>query len=354
VHGYSRPAAPAETGTVMSWSLAFGSAPFRVSSDLPLRPGATGDAVRDVQHRLSGLGYEVASDEAGRYGAATTAAVQAFQEQRGLRVDGICGRQTWASLVEAGYGLGDRLLYLHQPMLRGDDVAALQRDLGALGFDAGRVDGIFGPRTATAVELFQRNAGITTDGICGPDTVRALVRVARAAPGTTVAHVREAEAMRGGRALLARRVVVGETGGLAALAEAVGRALSDAGAAVAVLHHPDESVQAVSANGFGADAFLGLALLARAGSATSYYAAAGFESPGGRRLAEMVMEELQPIALGDAQGPTGMRLPILRETRMPAVLCELGPPPAVVERTGELVACLARALNRWVTEPAEP
>ena len=44
-------------------------------------------------------------------------------------------------------------------MLRGDDVAELQQDLGALGFDAGRVDGIFGPRTKDALEQFQRNIG---------------------------------------------------------------------------------------------------------------------------------------------------------------------------------------------------
>ena len=48
-------------------------------------------------------------------------------------------------------------------MLRGDDVAELQQRLGALGFDAGRVDGIFGAETATALEALQRNAGLPTD-----------------------------------------------------------------------------------------------------------------------------------------------------------------------------------------------
>ena len=38
-----------------------------------------------------------------------------------------------------------------------------------------------------------------------------------------------------------------------------------------------------------------------------------------------------------------MRLPVLRETRMPAVLCQLGPSGPVVERTAELAqAVLAR------------
>ena len=45
-------------------------------------------------------------------------------------------------------------------MLRGEDIAELQRSLGSLGFNAGKVDGIFGPDTQNAVELFQRNSGL--------------------------------------------------------------------------------------------------------------------------------------------------------------------------------------------------
>ena len=37
------------------------------------------------------------------------------------------------------------------------------------------VDGIFGPKTATAVRSFQQALGITVDGIVGPLTWRALV-----------------------------------------------------------------------------------------------------------------------------------------------------------------------------------
>ena len=133
-------------------------------------PAPPARAVRDLQRRLAIVGH-VAADSLGVYGPATEAAVRAFQERRGLSVDGICGIETWSSLVEAGHRLGDRLLYLRSPMLRGDDVAALQALLGALGFDAGRVDGIFGPDTQHAVAEFQRNTGLTTDGICGPATV---------------------------------------------------------------------------------------------------------------------------------------------------------------------------------------
>ena len=62
-------------------------------------------------------------------------------------------------------------------MLRGDDVADLQLRLNALGFDAGREDGILGDETHGALSEFQRAAGLPVDGICGPTTIAALDRV---------------------------------------------------------------------------------------------------------------------------------------------------------------------------------
>ncbi len=47
-----------------------------------------------------------------RFGASTEEAVKAFQQRRGLPSDGMVGEDTWGELVEAGYRLGDRVLYL--------------------------------------------------------------------------------------------------------------------------------------------------------------------------------------------------------------------------------------------------
>lgn len=53
---------------------------------------------------------------------------------------------------------------------RGSQVERLQTQLEAAGFELGDVDGIFGRRTQAAVEAFQRQQGITVDGIVGSQT----------------------------------------------------------------------------------------------------------------------------------------------------------------------------------------
>ena len=62
-----------------------------------LRRGAMGDAVRALQQRLNALGFDVGSAD-GDFGPKTEAGVRAFQDSRGLVVDGIVGPQTWIAL----------------------------------------------------------------------------------------------------------------------------------------------------------------------------------------------------------------------------------------------------------------
>lgn len=53
----------------------------------------------------------------------------------------------------------------------GDEVKSIQRKLSSLGYYKGSVDGIYGQQTKSAVTSFQRNCGITADGICGRQTL---------------------------------------------------------------------------------------------------------------------------------------------------------------------------------------
>jgi peptidoglycan hydrolase-like protein with peptidoglycan-binding domain len=55
-------------------------------------------------------------------------------------------------------------------------VRELQRRLNRLGYRAGPVDGLFGPRTERATRRFQRRHGLRVDAVAGPRTLRSLRR----------------------------------------------------------------------------------------------------------------------------------------------------------------------------------
>lgn len=57
---------------------------------------------------------------------------------------------------------------------RGDEVRRVQKKLKELGYYKGSVDGIYGSATQKAVKAFQKNCGITADGIAGPKTLKFL------------------------------------------------------------------------------------------------------------------------------------------------------------------------------------
>ncbi len=252
----------------------------------------------------------------------TTAAIARFQHARGLPTTGECDAATWTALVESSWSLGARLLYLTSPHLRGDDVEQLQIRLARLGFHCGKADGIFGPRTAAGVGEFQKNLGLTVDGICGDETVRALERIgSQSGDGPGVVMVREAEDTHAGGA---RRVAIASLASRIGVARHVVRALRAADLTVLLVESNDAHAQARAANSFAAELFVGLDDTAWA---VTYYQSGDHSSPTGATLATRLADSLSALAPVPVS-PTGMRLPVLRETRMPAVVVGLGGPPS--------------------------
>ena len=317
---------------------------------LPLREGNAGEPVADLQERLRRLGFEHGLDSPGVYGAGTALAVQEFQSQRGLHNDGVCDRETWSSLVEAGFHLGDRLLYRRIPMLHGDDVAEVQRRLSGLGFDPGGVDGIFGEGTHLALAEFQRNVGLVTDGICGPLTLAELTRVAPVRGGADlVTPLREQLKVAAAATLTCKQIAVGEEGGFATGVAAVCRTLILAGARSLELHDPDPLAQAVAANTAKVDCYVGLRLEPSHAYATTYfYRGFRYESMASRQLAELLVDTAAARLGLDNAGAHGMAEVILRRTAMPAVVLELGSPRQVAMKTSQLGEAVQEALERWL------
>lgn len=298
--------------------------------------------ILDIQGRLRALGFHI-QDEPGTFGPATKNAVSAFQQQRFLLVDGIVGPQTWHALVEASWRLGDRVLYLKRPYMRGDDVAALQRSINALGFDAGREDGIFGPLAYAAIRAFQKEYGIPEDGIYGFATHAALSGLRVDRPGTT-AGIREDLRHRHGRGLEGELIVIdpGHGGddlgvvGRGGLTEAetcwdlgamIANRLARYGAKVRFSRQepeaPDDSERARRANELDADLVLSVHLNSHEepnadGSSTYHFVT----SRAGEALADSIQSQLVKD-LGCRDCRTHARsYTILRETRAPAVIIE--------------------------------
>ena len=311
--------------------------------------GVRGEDVRDIQARLAVLGHRSEPDAPGEFGAATQSAVRAFQQERNLLVDGKVGPETWQELVEAGYAPGDRVLYLRYPFARGDDVRELQERLNILGFDAGREDGIFGDRTDRGVREFQLNVGLPADGIVGGTTLDSLLRLRPVGPGPGLSTVREEEALRRLSATLrGARIAVDAGHGTGDEGDAGPTGLREADAAFALAEatvarlaardaepflvrragtNPTPGERAKAANLAGAEVLVSIHLNSHTdplaeGATVFYCGREGWLSASGKRLAELIQEELV-TRTGLKDGRTHPKWwTLLRETRMPAVHVE--------------------------------
>ena len=293
-----------------------------------------------MQTRLRSVGLDI-HDETGIFGPSTKQAVRTFQQRRDILVDGIVGPQTWSELVEASWRLGDRQLYLKHPLMRGDDILSLQSQLNALGFDAGREDGIFGVNTAGAVRAFQKEYGVAEDAIFGPMTEAALAGLRVDRPGTA-RHLREQlkrhehpglehalvliDPGHGGVDQGERFSGVCEADVCWELATRVAERLVERGARVRFTRteaeSPEASERARRANQIGGDIFLSLHLNShegeRAEGSSTYYFGG---SEAGHLLADKIQDGLIELGLKDCRSHP-RSYTILKETKMPACLVE--------------------------------
>ncbi|MEN8233413.1 MAG: peptidoglycan-binding protein [Actinomycetota bacterium] len=313
--------------------------------------GDRGEPVRDIQRRLTRLGFSVVDD--GAYGEDTVEAVIHFQQSRGLPSDGIVGPETWRTLVDAGFLLGDRMLYRRSPMMRGDDVSQLQKSLGSLGFDAGKVDGIFGPDTLRAILDFQHNRCIAEDGIAGREVVDELVLMARATDKPGREAVREHEWISSfPRPLAGDRIYVDPDTGepdassstwivatrlATELQFAGGRAMLSRSIDTA----PTERQRASRANRRDVQIVVSITVPPDGTEGVYYFGTALSTSDAGRTIATHLATSLSLTPLPRA-------MPILKETRAPAVVIALNAP------TPDLGHQIARALiDLYASGPAE-
>ena len=140
-------------------------------------------AVVPLQRRLKALGYQTGSID-GYYGSNTYRAVRNFQSRNGITVTGTADPYTQQILYSSsakpasgsssstGTTTGYRLLYWG---CKGDAVKRLQQALLNAGYKQARTaDGIYGQWTYDAVRAFQKDHGLSVDGIAGKNTQNKL------------------------------------------------------------------------------------------------------------------------------------------------------------------------------------
>ncbi len=136
-----------------------------------LTVGVINSVVKDLQQRLMDLGYMDPDEPTTYYGDATSLAVQYFQRQAGMAMDGICGVGTWDAIMSESAPH-----YALKLGFQGNDVTHAQYRLYNLGYlyNASDINGTYDETTMNAVKKLQETNGLTADGIYGTSTYNLL------------------------------------------------------------------------------------------------------------------------------------------------------------------------------------
>ena len=126
------------------------------------------DEIKPIQRALKVKGF-FSEAVTGIAKESTYNAVIAFQKSRGLASDGMVGNSTRARLFNDENG-GDDLMLPLSTGDRGDYVLFLQHGLRILCCSPGSIDGVYGSGTTAAVSNFQSKYGISQTGVCDTTT----------------------------------------------------------------------------------------------------------------------------------------------------------------------------------------
>jgi N-acetylmuramoyl-L-alanine amidase len=147
------------------------------------------------------------------------------------------------------------------------------------------------------------------------------------------------------------RIVVGFFPGAAGVAHALARRVRTKHPLTTTVDS-DASTQAMTSNRFSADVYVGIEDVGATSCTIYFYEVPTFTSMGGRNLAHHIAAALRARIPELSVHVQGVRHPVLRETRMHAVLCSLGPSDVVSLKTNALSVAIDEALTTWLADPS--
>lgn len=173
IYGYARPKYD-EEGQAINENKEENKTEQQITYSL-IKKGSKGNLVRIAQQKLLQKGYSLPKYGAdGQYGDETEQAIRKIQKDAGISVDGICGNDTW-SVLNSYFARPEGIEYpgyLIRKGQQGEMVRLVQQKLIDLRYSCGScgADSIFGRGTYNAICAFQKDNGLSVDGIVGPKT----------------------------------------------------------------------------------------------------------------------------------------------------------------------------------------
>lgn len=143
-----------------------------------LAEGATGKAVENMQKHLRAAGFDP-QRTGGVFDERTAGALKAFQQKSKLPVTGELDARTWKALKKS-YILSSKPAAPAQALgERSGAVKASEQLLKKLGFNPGRIDGLFDRNTLRAVKAYEKREGLERDGKIGTNQLARMKDDAR-------------------------------------------------------------------------------------------------------------------------------------------------------------------------------
>ena len=151
-----------------------------------IRLNSNGNLVKIAQYLSQ---FSTMNTASGNFDEAFETYIKVYQQDRGLTVDGIIGKNTWtifaAEAPTCSTSKNKKSVYS----------CAIQLLVGGL-----EVDGDYGTKTKKAIAAFQSSFGLTADGVCGPKTWNALI-IGKVSSVSTDSGTGEGQVVSGGKVL---------------------------------------------------------------------------------------------------------------------------------------------------------